>query len=381
MFQHKKITMDALKTESKWYAVDNIDEIDSPALLVYLDSVKENIRLVKTMVKRVDTLRPHVKTNKMSEACGLMLAEGINKFKCATIAEAEMLAMIKAPDVLLAYQPTGPKVSRFLQLINKYPETVFSCLIDNKTSAGLINKEAFLNNININVFIDINVGMNRTGISPLNAFDLIAYLNALPNLNITGLHAYDGHIKDKDLIARKQNADIVFNQVYSLKCHAKKDLNVSLKIVIGGSPTFPIHATRENVECSPGTFIFWDWGYKHSFPEQPFNYAALVITRVVSIIDAQFICTDLGYKSISSESPLPRVHFLNAPEAVPFGHSEEHLVLQVPDASNYKIGDVLYGVPVHVCPTVALYETANVVDKKNVATSWKVMARNRFIHI
>src|ERR1700709_2767440 len=110
--------MDALKADNKWYAVDNIDGIDSPALLVYLHRIKENIRLAKTMVKNIDALRPHVKTNKMLEACALMLAEGITKFKCATIAEAEMLAMVKAPNVLLAYQPTRPKVLRFMQLIN-----------------------------------------------------------------------------------------------------------------------------------------------------------------------------------------------------------------------------------------------------------------------
>src|SRR3990170_6612303 len=106
---------------SQWYHVNNIDELDSPALLLCPERIKENIRLIAAMVKDVSNLRPHVKTNKISEVCQMMLQHGITRFKCATIAEAEMLAMIHAPDVLLAYQPVGPKVSRFINLTRAYP--------------------------------------------------------------------------------------------------------------------------------------------------------------------------------------------------------------------------------------------------------------------
>jgi D-serine deaminase-like pyridoxal phosphate-dependent protein len=98
-----------------WYEIKNIESIDSPALVVYKERVRENIRRLKSM-KDVAHLRPHVKTNKIAEVCNMMLDEGITKFKCATIAEAEMLGMIDAPDVLLAYQPVGPKVNRLLQV-------------------------------------------------------------------------------------------------------------------------------------------------------------------------------------------------------------------------------------------------------------------------
>jgi D-serine deaminase-like pyridoxal phosphate-dependent protein len=135
------------------------------------------------------------------------------------------------------------------------------------------------------------------------------------------------------------------------------------------------------MECSPGTFIFWDKGYKTLFPDQPFDYAALVITRVISIVDKQTITTDLGYKSVAAESPLPRIYFLNAVDSVPISHSEEHLVVNVPDSANYTIGDVLYGVPGHICPTVALYEKALIVKKNTVENEWKVIARDRKISI
>src|SRR6478752_7057517 len=108
---------------NEWYHINNVDEIDSPALVIYKDRVIQNINTAIAMVDNVKRLRPHVKTHKCKEAAQLMMDAGINKFKCATIAEAEMLAMINAPDVLLAYQPVGPKVNRLVQLVKTYPST------------------------------------------------------------------------------------------------------------------------------------------------------------------------------------------------------------------------------------------------------------------
>ena len=150
---------------------------------------------------------------------------------------------------------------------------------------------------------------------------------------------------------------------------------------MGGTPSFPTHARRPGIECSPGTFVFWDWGYKHILPDEPFEYAALLITRVISVIDEETICTDLGHKSVAAENPLPRVYFLNAPNTVPTGQSEEHLVLNVPVGNSYRVGDVLYGVPVHICPTVALYDKAYVIEDHNMTGDWKVVGRNRSINI
>ena len=116
-------------------------------------------------------------------------------------------------------------------------------------------------------------------------------------------------------------------------------------------------------------------------PDEAFDYAALVLTRVISIVDAATICTDLGHKSVAAENPLPRVHFLNAPDAEPIGQSEEHLVLRVADAGQYRTGDVLYGVPVHICPTVALYNAADIVINNEATDQWKVIARDRTITV
>jgi D-serine deaminase-like pyridoxal phosphate-dependent protein len=151
--------------------------------------------------------------------------------------------------------------------------------------------------------------------------------------------------------------------------------------VAGGSPTFPVHAQRNGVECSPGTFIFWDWGYSQQLPEQKFKFAALVLTRVISKLDEETLCLDLGHKSVAAENPFPRVIFLNASGVQAISQSEEHLVVKVNPADNYQVGDIFYGVPIHICPTCALYEQAYVVEEGQVKTTWKVISRNRFITV
>lgn len=173
-----------------WYEIKNIDTIDSPALVIYPQRIQENIRLLKSMVNNeVARLRPHVKTNKIAEVCVMMLDAGITKFKCATIAEAEMLAMIKAPDVLLAYQPVGPKAGRFVSLCLQYPATRFSCVIDNIYPAEQLSKLCLASKITASVFIDLNTGMNRTGVQSARALLLYEALCLLPAVNVVGLHA------------------------------------------------------------------------------------------------------------------------------------------------------------------------------------------------
>lgn len=363
-----------------WYELKNINSIDSPALIVYKERIQQNIDHAIAMIKDVQLLRPHVKTNKTAEVCAMMMAAGITKFKCATIAEAEMLALLNAKDVLLAYQPVGPKAKRLVALVQQYPQTIFSCVTDNADTATALSDLFLEANKTIDVLIDLNTGMNRSGIKPAHAFALAEQLLQLPGIQLKGLHAYDGHLRDTDLQIRQQKSNAAFTEVLTLATQLETLTNQQLTIVAGGSPSFPTHVKRQ-VECSPGTFIYWDWGYKHQLPDEPFDYAALVVTRVISIIDEQTITTDLGHKSVAAENPLPRVHFLNAPDVTPCAQSEEHLVLKVTDSSTFNVGDVLYGVPVHICPTVALYNKAQVVVNNEAVATWKVAARDRAIKL
>jgi D-serine deaminase-like pyridoxal phosphate-dependent protein len=385
-----------------WYTISNIDGLDTPALVVYPDRVRENIRRAIEMVGDPARLRPHVKTHKSPQVTRMMLEAGIRQFKCATIAEAEMLALEGAPDVLLAYQPIGPKLERLVALIRKFPNTQFSCLIDNpgagRAMAGVFAAAGLV----VPVWLDINVGMDRTGIAPgPAAVQLYREAAESEGINPVGLHAYDGHIRDSDPTARAQRCDAAFGTLLALREAIAADLplaatssvggtatsssagRTAIKIIAGGSPTFPIHARRAaEIQCSPGTFVYWDKGYGDQFPDQPFIPAALVVTRVISLRGETRLCLDLGHKSISAENEITkRVGFLNGTGLTPVGQSEEHLVVESAvengPSRSFQIGDVFYGVPYHICPTVALYERAFIVENGKVGADWCNIARDR----
>ncbi|MBE0545668.1 MAG: D-TA family PLP-dependent enzyme [Verrucomicrobia bacterium] len=370
------------KHTNHWYEVSNADDVDSPALLVYPERAEENIRRMIALVGDVSRLRPHMKTHKLPELIRLQLAHGITKFKCATIAEAEMTAACGAAEVLLAHQPIGPKVWRFVQLVQKFPQTRFSTIADNAAVIHSLSASCRLAGVSVGVLLDIDCGMHRTGIEPgPRAVELYRLLCTLPGLKSGELHAYDGHIRESDPAKRAELCAAALAPVHALR---RELLQAGLpvpRLVAGGTPTFPMHARQPDVECSPGTCVFWDAGYDAACADMDFLHAALVLTRVVSKPGGNRLCLDLGHKAIASENPHPRVVFLNLPEAKAVSHSEEHLVVETERAGEFELGACLYGVPWHVCPTVALHPEAVVVRDGRAQERWEVVARKRRLTI
>jgi D-serine deaminase-like pyridoxal phosphate-dependent protein len=361
----------------QWYDVENIEELDSPALLVYPDRVKHNINLAKDFVSgQTVRLRPHIKTHKCAYVIRLLMAAGITKVKCATISEAELALSEGIADVLIAYQPSGPKIRRIIHLKKKYDASI-SCLLDNVESALELSRECTASGITLSCFIDINVGQNRTGIDINKFSDFLCFCNSLKGIRVIGMHIYDGHIHDESLIIRKQKSDDILGYIFS----EQKKTSSSLTVVIGGTTTFPIYAKEEGLECSPGTFIYWDAGYASAYKEQKFEIAALVVCRLVSIINDHLLCLDLGYKSVSSENSLEnRLCFLNRKARV-VKQYEEHLIVEVADVSIHRIGEVWYVIPVHICPTVALYDNIHLIEGHRFVGSQPIAARQRVITI
>jgi D-serine deaminase-like pyridoxal phosphate-dependent protein len=127
--------------------------------------------------------------------------------------------------------------------------------------------------------------------------------------------------------------------------------------------------------------VLWDFGYSTKFLDLDFLHAAVVLTRVVSKPGANRLCLDLGHKAIAAENPPPRVQFLNLPDATAIAHSEEHLVIETGRANEFSVGDCLYGVPRHICPTVALYSEATVAHEGKATERWRITARERVLTI
>ena len=388
----------------RWWQIHNVDEIPSPALLVYPDRAEENLRRLIAIAGGTARLRPHMKTHKLPAIARMHVALGLTRVKCATIAEAEMLASEGLTDVLLAYQPVGPAVGRLLQLAQTFPGVTFRAVVDDQDAARALSVAFSGAESTIDLLVDLDVGMHRTGIDPDLAPPLYRLLGTLPGVTPGGLHAYDGHLRDPDLSVRRAQADAAFARVQALREALQAEGLPVPRIVVGGTPTLPCHATRvePDLELSPGTVVFWDAGYAAGLPDMDFLHAALVLTRVVSKPGGNRVCLDLGHKAVASEMPHPRVVLLqpqasgadadslgpqasglgpHALEATFIGHSEEHLVLETPEAASLHVGDVFYGIPWHVCPTVALHGQAVVIRNGRAVERWHVTARERSITV
>ena len=367
-------------TETSWFALLDPDAIATPALLIYEDRLNANLRAMLDVARSPNRLRPHIKTHKMAALMARQLALGITRFKCATIAEAEMAATAGAPDVLIAYQPVGPNIARLAALRNKFPATKFSAIADDLEAIRAL--DAAWSRGRLELLLDLDVGQHRTGIRP--GPDAIAAYQCIHDsrhLTAGGLHIYDGHITHSVVEKRRAACDAAFALARNLEEQLIAHGMPVPKIVAGGSPTFPFHAARKDVECSPGTTVFWDASYGRKMPDLPFVPAALLLTRIISKPGTRSLCLDLGHKAVASEMPHPRVEFLNVTGAECIMHSEEHMVIETDDASQFAVGDCLYGVPWHICPTVALHAEAHVITKGAVTARWAVTARNRRITI
>lgn len=365
-----------------WFQVEDVDRIPSPALLVFPERVENNIRRLVEMAGDPARLRPHVKTHKMPELVRRQLAHGITKFKCATIAEAEMCAITGAADVLLASQPVGPGVDRLRQLCEKYPETRIAAITDSPDVVDQLEK-AFENAPRkLPLYLDLDCGMHRTGIEPGGrAIDLYRRIDQSESLLAGGLHAYDGHIHDQDLDQRTMRCESDFQIIRAIAEELREEGMPVPELVAGGSPTLPIHLRHADVTCSPGTVFLWDYGYGMGLPDLDFQVAALVLCRVISRPSRNRVCVDLGHKAVAAENPHPRVRFLNLLDGEAVMQSEEHLVLESINAEYARIGDVLYGVPRHICPTVALYDRAFTVEDGRLSGEWEITARDRRLSI
>lgn len=367
---------------SDWYKISNEDEVASPALLVYPDRIAENIQRMIKSAGGAEHLRPHVKTHKMPQIIAMKLAAGITKFKVATIAEAEMTAAAGGKDILLSHQQVGPGVHRFVELVKAFPHTRFATLADNLATVQAFSRAAQAAGVTLELYVDLNVGMNRTGVVP--GDEAAAVYRAIadsPGLKAAGLHAYDGHLRNADHEALVRDTEKAFQPLWALVERLRKEGYEVPKIAASGTPTFPLLAKHADVEVGCGTTVLWDFGQPEASPDLDFLNAAVLLTRVISKPSPGCLCLDLGHKAVASEMPHPRVKLFGLEDANFVMHSEEHLVLETPRADEFPVGTVFYGLPRHICPTVALHHDVWVVREGKAVERWEVTARRRRITI
>ena len=365
------------------YRLADEASIPSPALVFYPEFIRGNVARVVEMVGDPARLRPHVKTHKTREIVRLQLAAGVTKHKCATIAEAEVVASAGAPDVLLAYPVLGPTADRLAKLAALFPGTQFSALVDSAESLAGLSRAARAHPLG--AFLDLNVGMDRTGVViGTAAADLYARTAATPNLTPRGLHAYDGQNHQGLPADRAAAVEATLRTVLAFRDRLHREVAPCEVVVCGGTPNFPMYAAMTAVpglECSPGTYVLHDHGYGSRYADfTGITPAAVLLTRVIGKPTPTRVTLDLGHKAVAADPLLAnRVRLLGVPDHTVVGHSEEHLMIETAHAAAFDIGRVVYALPGHVCPTCALHREALIAEGGRVVGAWAIAARDRVL--
>jgi D-serine deaminase-like pyridoxal phosphate-dependent protein len=368
---------------SEVYKIAGVDRALTPALAIYLDRLDANISAtLKLLGNEPDRWRPHVKTAKLKSTMARLVEIGIKTFKCSTTLELRVACEAKGQDVLVAYPCAGSRAKRVLEIQASNPEVRISALVENQSQLFMWRGGA------VGLFIDVNPGMNRTGINPFRVEEIISIARQIKKQgnDLRGLHYYDGHHRQPDLRERKLAAFPGYHQLLAIQ-GALREQNCGVdEIVTSGTPALPCALAFSGFQSrefkhrvSAGTIVYNDLNSLSQLPKEwGYQPAALVVTTVVSRPAENIITCDAGHKTVSADAGFPNCSVWGRPELEPLHPSEEHLPLRVGTGAEVpEIGDILYLVPKHVCPTVNNFDHALLIQDGQVRTVAPVSARGR----
>lgn len=369
--------MIAMDARLETYLVTDADRIVTPALLIYPKIVEQNIRITLGMVgSDPQRWRPHIKTAKLGAVMRQMMGQGIQNFKCATTLELLTACQMGASDVLVAFAMTGANAQRVLQVAKQFPKTRISVLVEASEQLPVWKDSG------VGIFVDVNPGMNRTGVSNERVADIVK-LARESGAAFRGLHWYDGHLGAGEPDERKAAAHKGYDKLVEIvKAVEAAGYSVG-EVITSGTPvapygySYPGFSNSKFVQrISPGTVVYNDITSLKQLAGFGYQPAALILTTVISHPAADRITCDAGHKSVSADAGVPTCAVLGHPELTPLKPSEEHLPIEVAAGAKVPaIGENLYLIPRHVCPSVNNFDEALMIVDGRITGVEKVNAR------
>lgn len=338
-----------------------------PTLRLSEPAIRHNIETVlDMMVNDPNRWRPHLKTTKCSAAWKLLPEYGLTNVKCATLREARVFLdsmadlNVERVDLLVAYALRNGALHTLNTIAESLPKRWnVSVLVEDPAVAASCPTS-------LDMVVDLNPGMNRTGI-PFDDHDRLDTLLRTVGHRLRGIHAYEGHLAGLDPETRSSRADTIYESLDHIL--RSIDLPRGLEVVTSGTPAFP-EALRSDIitswmhhgwihRVSPGTVILHDARTAEDVPcLRTLRAAAVVDAEVISRPAPNLVTVNAGSKSIAAEAGNPCAEVIDHPEWRAETPSEEHLPIRVDPDSAPPYGTTLTLMPRHVCPTVNLAETA-----------------------
>jgi D-serine deaminase-like pyridoxal phosphate-dependent protein len=366
---------------SRKYRVSNAAEVLTPALVMYPEIVAANIERTLTMLDGdADGWRVHIKTAKLSRTLQMLVERGIHNFKCATTLELLVACQSGAADVLFAYPAMGANARRAIEIADQFPQVRVSVLAENEHQAPQWRGSR------VSIFLDINPGMNRTGLPQDQGDKVESLVRTILGLGLDfrGLHYYDGQYGGVAEPERTRAAHAGYDSLLSLISRLEGSGLAVPEVVTAGTPTLPCSLSYGGFRrgkfvhrVSPGTIVYCDATSLAQLPgEYGYQPAVLVLTRVVSRPDAGVVTCDAGHKAVSADAGIPTCLVLGHPELSPLAPSEEHLPMAIRNGGAApRVGEDLYLLPRHVCPTVNNFDSVLLVRNGEIESVEPVSAR------
>jgi D-serine deaminase-like pyridoxal phosphate-dependent protein len=365
--------------QTSTYELRIADRIVTPALLVYPELVDANIRATLRLAGGdPNRWRPHIKTAKIASVIRQMIGHGVRNFKCSTTLELLTACEAGADDVLLAFPVTGANARRTIAIAGKFPKTRVSVLVESREQAA-----AFLGNKSgVGIFIDVNPGMNRTGIGQDRADEICDLARHLGSA-FRGLHYYDGHISAAGTSQEGSTAQAGYDRLLEIVSAVSAAGCAPGEVITSGTPAAPFALSHAGLRAgpfqhriSPGTVVYNDMSSLEQLPGLGYAAAAAVLSTVISHPAANLFTCDAGHKSVSADAGVPTCRIVGRSDLRPLKPSEEHLPIEVSDGGQVPaIGSQLYLIPRHVCPTVNNFDEALMVVAGEVRGVERVTAR------
>ncbi|HYZ85571.1 MAG TPA: alanine racemase [Bryobacteraceae bacterium] len=357
-----------------------VQDLDTPAIVIDLDILERNLENVASYAKEHGLrLRPHTKTHKIPALGRKQVELGAAGLTVAKVSEAEVMATIDPPSILIAYPIIGhPKLERLMALARSQAVTV---ALDSFEVAQGLSDAAAAAGVSIGILAEFDGGLHRVGVQPERLISLIERIHDLPGLRFEGIAFYPGHIKklDDEGDAKIREASALLRDVLS-----RVRERWPVEVVSGGSTPalYRSHEFDGINEIRPGTYIFNDWNTVLSGGCEFADCAARIHATVVSTSVPGQIVLDGGSKTFSSDRPAAAADALfgqivDHPEAEFFRLNEEHGWVRVPDNGKFKIGQRLEVIPVHVCVAINLHDQVYGVRNGCVEVVWKVEGRGK----
>jgi D-serine deaminase-like pyridoxal phosphate-dependent protein len=340
----------------------------TPAVVIDVERVRENIATTLGYLGAAQRWRPHVKTARLRWTVDALMDNGITRFKASTLSEVALLLQAGAKDVLLAYPAVGPTQWRLAELASQYPGARVSTLVDHVDAVRGWRTGP------VAVFVDVDTGGARTGISGYDPGNALAILDELRSggFEFLGLHAYDGHLADlpesdqEDAVARE------LSELVGLADRLEAAGNPVGEIIAGSSHTFIPGARTEvpepwggRITFGPGTVVYNDLRSLDRFGDKGFRSAAFVLSRVVSRPGERMLTLDAGLTTIQVDGGRPHAQVLGH-AAVVGAPSQEHLKVTVQSGPLPAYGEPVLLVPRHVDTTLAQFDRVYLVGDGTV---------------